>query len=65
MKEQICYPYAYGRLDTSLDTLANNFAWKCKDQGIEIDDKAVLLLKQMIKQLQEKALVESYAHSPQ
>jgi len=63
MKEQICYPYAYGRLNSSLDSLANNFNWECKNQGLEVDDKAVEMLKQMIKQLQEKALVESYAHS--
>lgn len=63
MKEQICYPYAYGRLDSSLDTLANSFAYECDVEGLEVNDKAVAILKQMIKQLQEKALVESYAHS--
>jgi hypothetical protein len=62
-KEKVCYPYAYGRLDSSLDTLANSFAYECDFKGLEVNDKALAILKQMIKQLQEKALVESYAHS--
>jgi hypothetical protein len=61
--KQICYPYAYGRLDSSLDGLANSFAYECDVEGLEVNDKAVAILKQMIKRLQEKALVESYAHS--
>ena len=63
MKEQICYPYAYGRLSSSLDSLTNMLQWECMMRDVEIDDKVIDMLQEMIKQLQEKALVESYSHS--
>ena len=61
-KEQICYPYAYGRLNSSLDMLANNLQRECMKKDIEIDDKVVDMLQEMIKDLQEKAVVESYEY---
>ena len=62
-EEQICYPYAYGRLDSGLDNLVSNLEWECKEKGIKIDHKVVNLLEQMIQSLQEKAVVESYSYS--
>jgi protoporphyrinogen oxidase len=61
-KEQICYPYAYGRLNSGLDMLANNLQRECMKKDIEIDDKVVDMLQEMIKDLQEKAVVESYEY---
>jgi len=61
-KEQICYPYAYGRLNSSLDMLANNLQRECMKKDIEIDDKVVDMLQGIIKDLQEKAVVESYEY---
>ena len=62
-KEQICYPYAYGRLNSGLDMLVNTLQWECMRKGIEIDDKVVDMLQGIIKDLQEKAVVESYEHA--
>ena len=59
----MCYPYAWGRLDASLNLLANNLRWECMKKDIEIDDKVVDMLQGMIKDLQEKAVVESYEHA--
>jgi hypothetical protein len=61
-KEQICYPYAYGRLNSGLDMLANNLQRECMKKDIEIDDKVVDMLQGIIKDLQEKAVVESYEY---
>jgi len=61
MKEkQICYPYAYSRLNSGLDTLVNMLEWECMKKDIEIDDKVIETLQGMIRDLQEKAVVESY-----
>ena len=61
--ERICYPYAYGRLNSGLDYLASNLEWECMKKDIKIDHKVVNQLEQMIQSLQEKAVVESYAYS--
>ena len=62
-EENICYPYAYGRLNSGLDMLVNMLQWECMRRGIEIDDKAVDILQEMVQNLQEKAVVESYEHA--
>ena len=61
MKEEknICYPYAYGRLDSGLDSLVNMLQWECMMRDVEIDDRVVDMLQEMIQNLQEKAVVES------
>ena len=61
--KQICYPYAYGRLSSSLDSLTNMLQWECMMRDVEIDDKVIDMLQEMIQNLQKKAVVESYAHS--
>ena len=61
--KKICYPYAYGRLNSSLDTLVNNLQWECMMRDVEIDDKVIDMLQEMIQNLQKKAVVESYNHA--
>ena len=58
-KENICYPYAYGRLDSGLDSLVNMLQRECMMRDVEIDDKVIDMLQEMIQNLQEKAVVES------
>jgi hypothetical protein len=60
--KQICYPYAYGRLNSGLDMLPNMLQWECSRKGIEIDDAVVDMLQEMVQDLQKKAVVESYEH---
>ena len=62
-EENICYPYAYGRLNSGLDMLVNMLQWECMRKGIEIDDKVTDILQGMIRDLQKKAVVESYEHA--
>mgnify|MGYP000320559709 CR=1 FL=1 len=62
-EENICYPYAYGRLESGLNLIVDNLQWECLKKGIEIDDKAVDILQEMVQNLQEKAVVESYEHA--
>lgn len=59
-EKEICYPYAYGRLNASLDWLANNLEMDCLRADIDVDDKVFELLKERIKKMQEKAVVESF-----
>ena len=59
MEEQICYPYAYGRLNASLDMLASNLEMACIREDIEVDDKVFELLNKMVKERQKVAAVES------
>ena len=44
-EENISYPYAYGRLNSGLDMLANMLQWECMRKGIEIDDEVVDILQ--------------------
>ena len=62
-EKEICYPYAYGRLNSGLDMLANMLQWECMRKGIEIDDEVVDILQEMVQNLQKKAVVESYEHA--
>lgn len=65
MKEEkeICYPYAYGRLNASVDLLTSNLEMDCLRADIDVDDKVFELLKERIKKMQERAVVESFDHS--
>jgi len=62
-EENISYPYAYGRLNSGFDMLANMLQWECMRKGIEIDDEVVDILQEMVQNLQKKAVVESYEHA--
>ena len=59
MEKEICYPYAYGRLNASLDMLASNLEMVCIKEDIEVDDKVFELLNKMVKERQKVAAVES------
>ena len=59
-EKHICYPYAYGRLNASVDLLASNLEMDCLRADIDVDDKVFELLKERIKKMQEKAVVESF-----
>ena len=58
--KEICYPYAYGRLNASLDMLASNLEMACIKEDIEVDDKVFELLNKMVKERQLVAAVESF-----
>lgn len=58
-EDKICYPYAYGRLNASLDMLASNLEMVCIKEDIEVDDKVFELLNKMVKERQKVAAVES------
>ncbi len=60
MEKEICYPYAYGRLNASLDMLASNLEMGCIKEDIEVDDKVFELLNKMVKERQKVAAVESF-----
>ena len=59
-EKEICYPYAYGRLNASLDMLASNLEMDCLRADIDVDDKVFELLKERVKKMQERAVVESF-----
>ncbi len=62
MKEEdmICYPYAYGRLNASLDMLASNLEMACIKADVDVDDKVFELLNKMVKERQKVAAEDSY-----
>ena len=60
MNKEICYPYAYGRLNASLDMLASNLEMACIKEDVCIDDKVIALLKKLVKERQARAVEESY-----
>ena len=59
-EKEICYPYAYGRLNASLDWLASSLEMDCIREGIECDDKLIALLKEKIEKIQKVAVEDSY-----
>lgn len=65
MKEdkKICYPYAYSRLDASLDYLASNLEMDCILAEINVDLKVIDLLKENINRIQKLAVEESLEHN--
>ena len=58
--KQICYPYAYGRLNASLDMLASNLEMACIKADIDVDDKVFELLNKMVREKQKVAAEESF-----
>ncbi len=60
MEKEICYPYAYGRLNASLDMLASNLEMACIKADVDVDDKVFELLNKMVKERQKVAAEESF-----
>jgi len=60
MEKEICYPYAYGRLNASLDFLARNLEMACIKADVDVDDKVFELLNKMVKERQKVAVEESF-----
>jgi hypothetical protein len=58
--KEICFPYAYGRLNASIDFLANNLEMACIREDIDVDDKVFKMLKKLVNDCQHLAAVESY-----
>ena len=58
--KQICFPYAYGRLNASLEWLASGLEMDCICEGIDVDDKVIELLKERIEKIREVSVEESY-----
>ena len=65
MKEKlICYPYAHGRLDSSLEHLTSNLEMACIRKDIfNVNKEVFKILEEMIQDLRKTAVVESYEHS--
>tara|TARA_R100001480_G_scaffold53553_1_gene66778 strand:+ start:360 stop:554 length:195 start_codon:yes stop_codon:yes gene_type:complete len=59
-EKEICYPFAYGRINASLDWLTSNLEMDCIREGVEVDDKVIELLKKRIEKIQKVAVEESY-----
>ena len=59
-EKQICYPFAYGRLNACLDWLASGLEMDCIREGVKYDDKIIELLKERIEKIQKVAVEESY-----
>ena len=59
-EKEICYPYAYGKLNACLDWLASGVEMDCIREGVEVNDKVIELLKERIVKIQKAAVEESY-----
>ena len=61
-EKKICYPYAWGRLDGSLEQLTSVLKMDCIREVVEVDDKVFAMLEDRIKALRKVAVEESYDH---
>jgi len=59
-EKEICYPYAYGRLNACLDYLASGLEMDCIREGVKYDDKIIEMLKERIVKIQKVSAVESF-----
>ena len=59
-EKQICYPFAYGKLNACLDWLASGVEMDCIREGVAVNDKVIELLKERIVKIQKAAVEESY-----
>ena len=59
-EKEICYPYAYGKLNACLDWLASGVEMDCIREGFEVNDKVIELLKERIVKIQKAAAEDSY-----
>ena len=59
-EKQICYPFAYGKLNACLDWLASGVEMDCIREGVAVNDKVIELLKERIVKIQKAAAEDSY-----
>jgi len=59
-EKEICYPYAYGKLNACLDWLASGLEMDCIRERVEVDDKVIELLKVRIEKIRKAAVMDSY-----
>jgi hypothetical protein len=59
-EKQICYPYAYGKLNACLDWLVSGLERDCMCEFIDVDDRVFELLKARIEKIQKAAVLDSY-----
>ena len=59
-EKEICYPYAYGKLNACLDWLASGVEMDCIREGVAVNDKVIELLKERIVKIQKAAAEDSY-----
>ncbi len=59
-EKEICYPYAYGKLNACLDWLASGVEMDCIREGVTVNDKVIELLKERIVKIQKAAAEDSY-----
>ena len=59
-EKEICYPFAYGKLNACLDWLASGVEMDCIREGVEVNDKVIELLKERIVKIQKAAAEDSY-----
>ena len=61
--KKICYPYAYGRLDAGLERLTTRLASTLfLEEDLKLDPRIEKVLSDMVKDLRDKAVEESYEH---
>tara|TARA_R110001592_G_scaffold225562_4_gene481536 strand:- start:791 stop:991 length:201 start_codon:yes stop_codon:yes gene_type:complete len=65
MKEvkEICYPYAYGRLNSSIQDLSLVLEMDCIRADIDVDENVFKMLGDRIEKLQKAAIEESLEHN--
>jgi hypothetical protein len=51
---QICYPYAYGRLNTGVNTFADHFRMMAHMKGFDIDEELFAYMKEMLETLSKE-----------
>ena len=59
-EKEICYPFAYGKLNACLDWLASGVEMDCIREGVAVNDKVIELLKERIVKIQKAAAEDSY-----
>ena len=59
-EKEICYPFAYGKLNACLDWLASGVEMDCIREGVAVNDKVIELLKERIVKIQKAAVEEAY-----
>ena len=59
-EKQICYPYAYGKLNACLHWLVSGLERDCMCEFIDVDDRVFELLKARIEKIQKAAVLDSY-----
>lgn len=58
--KNICYPYAFGRLDGGIQDLTIALEMDCINEGVDIDDKVLKILRERITRLRKISVEESY-----